>query len=768
MLFSKSSSMQTSKSYKLSNLLLASSLPALGITGLVGGLLRLVATQNKQLKVDINERKANEANLQGRARQQEAIAHLSQRALLGTDIQTLLDEAVVMVSDTLRVDYCMIFELPDDEQWLELRSSCGSGLEEVWRIPNRVEESQASFTLTEQEPVMIEDLCSETRFQIIPALQRRNLKSSLSLPVYRTGTAWERPFGVLEVYSQAPRSFNQEDINFLQAMANMMMTALQWHQAEDARADLVNLVENAFDFICLSQANGKLVYLNRAGREMVGIDSTESLTGRDFFTDQFKGRQLSEITRHLQEQGHWAGEIELRHFETAQTIPALLNIFRIRQGASQGEDQLGSIIRDITEIKQAQESLHRYNEMLEQRVNERAAKLIEANEQLQREIIERYKAENALRESEQRFRQLAESVQEIFWIIPASLDRISYISPAYKRITGYEPDLVYQDPMVFVQLAHPDDQPALLRHLLQAPPPGQTVREIEYRITRQDGQIRWLWTRSFPVYDERGQLNSITGISGDITELKQVQEGLQLALEKEKELGELKSRFISMASHEFRTPLSTILTSTELLEHYPQAWSDEKRSKHLKRIEIAVKGMTQLLDDVLIIGKTEAGKLDYQPGWIDLAQLCREMVEDWILGLDNRHQLIFEIEDDLEQAWVDEKLVRQIINNLLSNAIKYSPGGGQVYFKVHYAGAEKVLFQIEDQGIGILPEDLPYIFDVFHRASNAGTIAGTGLGMTIVKNCVDIHQGQIEINSWPGQGTCVQVTLPITGPIAAN
>ncbi len=280
---------------------------------------------------------------------------------------------------------------------------------------------------------------------------------------------------------------------------------------------------------------------------------------------------------------------------------------------------------------------------------------------------------------------------------------------------------------------------------------------------------------------------------GLMVQRKQAEGEVRKALVREKELTELKSRFISMTSHEFRTPLTTILSSAELLEHYTHKWTDEKKLTHLHRIQTAVKHMTKLLNDVLILGKADAGKLQFNPVPLDLENFCRNLVEELQLNDTNQHGITFtcsqgngnfqvgvrgrerEREQGTEGAGevsanlgsnaspphpcMDEKLLRQILENLLSNAIKYSPPGSTVEFKLT-GFPNHAVFQIQDRGMGIPSEDQKRLFETFHRASNVGTISGTGLGLAIVKRCVDIHQGQIAMESEVGIGTTFTVTLP--------
>lgn len=254
--------------------------------------------------------------------------------------------------------------------------------------------------------------------------------------------------------------------------------------------------------------------------------------------------------------------------------------------------------------------------------------------------------------------------------------------------------------------------------------------------------------------------NEVMAIIRDITERKKAEVDIRNSLEKQKELGELKTRFVSMTSHEFRTPLTTILSSTELLEKYNKKLSDEKKAQHLQRIKVSVKHMTQLLNNVLLIGKAEAGKLQCRPVAMDLTKFCRDLVEELQLSSGDNHTIAFCHQGECTTAYLDEKLLLYIFSNLLSNAIKYSPEGGTVNFDLIFQ-PEKVIFQVQDQGIGIPAAEQEQLFNSFHRASNVGTISGTGLGLAIVKKAVDLHQGEIAVKSEIGVGTTFIVTLPL-------
>ena len=253
---------------------------------------------------------------------------------------------------------------------------------------------------------------------------------------------------------------------------------------------------------------------------------------------------------------------------------------------------------------------------------------------------------------------------------------------------------------------------------------------------------------------------------------------LSRSLEQERKLSQMKSDFISVVSHEFRTPLTTIQSASELLEYYE--WTKEEQVEQLHQIQSEVKHMTDLMEDVLFLSRANANKSKLNITKFDLADFCKRLLvqmkktfaENYTLHsflhiLPNEIAIQnFHIENELPIVSVnmDEKLLRQIITNLITNAIKYSHQNTTIEFKVTVdfsVSSPNVSFVISDRGIGIPEEDLEHLFSAFHRGKNVGILPGTGLGLSIVKNCIDIHNGTIAVNSKLNVGTEFTVTLPI-------
>ncbi|WP_373525520.1 ATP-binding protein [Nostoc sp.] len=245
-----------------------------------------------------------------------------------------------------------------------------------------------------------------------------------------------------------------------------------------------------------------------------------------------------------------------------------------------------------------------------------------------------------------------------------------------------------------------------------------------------------------------------------LNQLRESEERTRQALAKEQELNELKSNFVAMVSHEFRTPMTTIQTSVDMLEYNSDKLTGDRRIKYFDRIQNAINQMLELLDEILFLSKTEADKLEYKPTPLNLENFCSELRDIFQLHAGNQYSIIFTCHGKSTQGQMDEDLLNCILTNLLSNAIKYSLQNSNILFDLICKDG-LATFQVKDQGIGIPLKDQTHLFQTFYRGSNVGGIQGTGLGLTIVKKCVELHGGHIQLESEQGVGTIVIVTLPL-------
>jgi PAS domain S-box-containing protein len=300
---------------------------------------------------------------------------------------------------------------------------------------------------------------------------------------------------------------------------------------------------------------------------------------------------------------------------------------------------------------------------------------------------------------------------------------------------------------------------------------GLTVRsplighEIEGQ--RKDGAV-------FPMYIAltRMQLDNqvmYTGVVQDITARKQLEaerlekERLAVALDKERELRGLKNRFISMMSHELKTPLASILLASDFLKHYGDRATLDKKAEALKTIESQVQYLSEIVDDVTTLSRTEFLDEELNLETYDLETYVRDIIEELQWVHQQTHQIAFSGSERRVEAQFDRKLLRRAVVNLLTNAIKYSPSGSIVYVDMAVEG-DFASIRVRDQGIGIPPADLPRLFEAFHRAENVGKVPGTGLGLAIARQAVEMHGGTIGVESQVGVGTTFTITLPLHPP----
>ncbi len=371
-----------------------------------------------------------------------------------------------------------------------------------------------------------------------------------------------------------------------------------------------------------------------------------------------------------------------------------------------------------------------------------------------RDISERKKADEALQQSEERYRVLVENANE--GIAVAQDGYIKFGNDKMFALLDQTAEEVMTKP--FLEQIHPEDRPRIYDNYVKRLQGDEVENFYTFRIVTPKDEIRSLQIGAVMIEWE-GRPATLNFLS-DVTERLAMQEDLRRALAQERELSDLKSRFVATTSHEFRTPLSTILSSSEMLEHYYDRLSAEERAELFRSVNSAVKRMSGMLDDVLRVGKAESGRSDRARMRFDLAAMCQGMIDEFRRAAPKNIVLNY-IAPPPGDVVLDEKLLRQIFGNLISNAIKYSPEGGTVTIAVgrHLAKIEIV---VADRGIGIPADDLPHLFESFHRARNVGNISGTGLGLNIVKESIEQQGGTISVESEVGCGTTFRVVIPVS------
>jgi PAS domain S-box-containing protein len=393
-----------------------------------------------------------------------------------------------------------------------------------------------------------------------------------------------------------------------------------------------------------------------------------------------------------------------------------------------------------------------------------AARLVLAND-----VTERKRAEQELLDSEERFRELADNIEEVFWITEPETKKDIYVSPAGKKVWG----LTIENIDEFIKSILPEDRPAV-EAALERQRQGQKT-EMEYRIQHADGSIHWVWDRAFPVFDDMGNLVRVAGIAADVTERKHAeviieQHATELEKRVEERTAELKranqakDEFLANMSHELRTPLNGILAFSEALLDGVRGPLNERQADAIEIITSSGHHLLGLINDILDVSKIEAGKLDFHPEIIDASEICeaslvlaREMAAKKLIDL------AFDQPPARQMFLGDPQRMKQILVNLLTNSIKFTPTHGKVIMDVRTdADRNHIQFSITDTGIGISADEQKKLFKPFFQVDSSLTRQqeGSGLGLALVHKLVKMHSGRVDVESQLGKGSTFTVTLP--------
>lgn len=414
-------------------------------------------------------------------------------------------------------------------------------------------------------------------------------------------------------------------------------------------------------------------------------------------------------------------------------------VFPIRLAVSEfevdGVPYYTGIIHDLTEEHNIKAKLNKYALELEQRVTERTAKL----EKAQRELLSSQKLYEAIA---QNFPNGTIGV----------LDRefnILFMEGTELNQWGFGSERLLDEN--YIKLLPEEVQAEVQEHLNQVLNGERRDFEIH------SGEKVYLG-RSVPLPNEDGKIDKILQVDINITKEKQAEEEIYNALMKEKQLNELKSNFVSMASHEFRTPLSSIQSSAALIKRYSELEQQDKRERHIEKINSNVKNLNLILNDFLSLEKIEGGLIANNPKELSLSDFLLEIIEETSPLKKKDQEIIFEPEHRSDVVSFDPFLLRNILNNLLSNAFKYSSMDGCIKMRTSQS-KEHIIISVIDRGIGISKQDQEQLFSRFYRASNATNIQGTGLGLNIVKRYAQLMQAEITFESELNKGSIFSIKL---------
>ena len=365
------------------------------------------------------------------------------------------------------------------------------------------------------------------------------------------------------------------------------------------------------------------------------------------------------------------------------------------------------------------------------------------------EVTERQRMAVALRESEERFRQVVENIQEVFYIIDPVADRLVYASPSFEAMWGRPAAELNDKPIRFLETVHPDDVEAILNMLRQ-----HQDHEIEFRLVLPEQKIRWIRMRNTYLRDSEEQVNRIVGIAENITARKQAD---AYALERERM--RILADFIRDASHEFRTPLSIINTKLYLVERMD---NPERARQLISDVNAQIAQIDRLLESLVLMARLDSG-MAYDRREIDLNRMLAVLSSSQqSLAEERGLVLVLDLFPALPLMVGDHEMLEYAFQHLLDNSLRYTPRGGKIIVRTATNGASTVWVDIIDNGVGIEPSILPHIFERFHRSDTAHSTRGFGLGLPIAQKIVEGHGGHIEVESAPGKGSRFRVVLPLT------
>jgi PAS domain S-box-containing protein len=564
-------------------------------------------------------------------------------------------------------------------------------------------------------------------------LKPLGISSMLDAPVWVCGEV----VGVLcHEHTGPPRDWSAEEIDFVSALASMVSLALE--ESNRARSEHL-LRESEEKFRALFEGTSQAVVLHDENGILEANPSWLQLLGYSRLEDVI-GKHPAELSAPIQ-----PGEERAEGLARKYIASALAN------GSARFEWMV--LRRDGTELPM---------EVFLTSIELGGRQLIQA---VCNDITVRKRTEEELRQSEARLRESEARFSTAFRTSPLNITILGLsdakfieANDAFVRWFGLGRDrIIGHDSRELGIWLNLDDRDRFLANLRR----NGSLREVECQLRSRRGTVHTLLQSADVIEINREPHILVFGL--DITQRKQAEAELLRTLAREKELGQLRSKFVSMVSHEFRTPLSIIQSSAEIMDDYLDQLEPAERKDHLQSIRKNTRRMAVLMEETLLIGSFDAGKMDFKPTLLELRTFLRRLVDEVLSATNRRCPIEFLLAEMPTKVQADERLLRHIFTNVLTNAVKYSDAGRVVQFEIVCAGAD-IVCTIRDQGIGIPEADREWLFNAFHRGRNVGDRPGTGLGLVIVKRCVDLHGGKIKVDSKLGEGTSVTLRLPIFSP----
>ncbi len=570
-----------------------------------------------------------------------------------------------------------------------------------------------------------------------------------------TETRWKRKNG--RVFDVLIYAAGFDSVYFPMGLTLSVMDITERKKNELEQSKLTAIIDNNSDFIGIASLAGDVQYVNKSGRKLVGLSENEEVTEKnilDFVPADQREWLGNHIMSEMFEKGSVSGEGYLKNIKNDKIIEIDFTVFLIKMIESDIPNYMAVILRDITERRNAEKKIKQYQNHLENLVAERTKKLEQVNRELKEKINLSRLAEEKLENQLNLLRTFIDTFPSPAYVKDRK-NRYLAVNRAFEHFLGKS-----RDEILGLNLKDVSEKYSrILADDVTSDDAERLTKIEEFEIESGTGKKRFYLSHKAKYSRMDGSYGGIVGTFIDITSQKELQAKIKQSLDREKELSNMKSSFISTASHEFRTPLTTIMSSSDLLTLISRENNEKKFFNHIEKIQTSVDYMTSLLDDVLLISKAETGKIEFVPEKVNFRLLCKNIIDEVKNQATDKHKFRFEYEPEQTMFHLDEKLVKHIIINLLSNSIKYSLEGGEIGLKIKKDLTSLRIF-ISDDGIGIPEADQKNLFESFHRGSNVSNIPGTGLGLSIVKRSVELHNGSIEFTSSEGEGTTFIISLP--------
>jgi PAS domain S-box-containing protein len=682
---------------------------------------RALRAANRELRREIEQRTRAEVSLNERVRTSMLSTDVALALNAGTELPAMLQQCAGLVVRHLDVAFARVWTLNEATQTLELQASAGC-YTHLDGPHSRVAVGQHKIGLIarEKKPHLTNRVQTDPRVNDKEWATREGIVAFAGYPLLLE----DRVLGVLALFARRP--LRDDVLKALGSVADSIALGIERKRAQSA------LAESEARFSVAFQASPIFIGIARLsdGRFVLVNDAFVSWSGHA--REEILGRNTTEISvwdRPEDREGYWE---ELRR---TGSVRARECRFRNRGGnrftmlLSSEVIQLNrvphvlSLGLDITERKQAEAELRA--------------------------------SEARLRESEARFSTAFEASPIFIGMMRVSDEKYVLANEALLNWLGCTREEVLGRTSAELGIwDNLDERRAVWEELAGT----GSIRQRECRWRNRRGQV---FTILLSV--ETIKLNNVPHVLSmalDITQRKQAEVEMLKALAREKELSQLKGNFVSMVSHEFRTPLAIIQSSAELLREFIQKMQPAERDEQLESITGNTRRMAGMMEEILVLSRLDSGKLEFRPSALELDAFCRRVVDEVLSATSRRCAIELSVSPALPPARADERLLAHILTNLLSNAVKYSEPEACVRFSVERDGREAFCV-IRDEGIGISEGDQPMLFTAFHRGANVGSRAGTGLGLLLVKRCVELHHGTVRITSQVGRGTTVTVRLPV-------